>query len=401
MAARCSPRAHPPSCVRSRPRWPAGSRRWRMPSSRSSSRRAPVLRASPRERGMKDWQAKWRRIWALTRKETRQIIRDPSSIAIGIVFPVMMILLFGFGLSLDITKVSVAVVDEDVSTDSAALIGAFRLSPYFKLTATRSMADATILMLNRNVDGILQIPSDFSRRWHAGAADVQILVDGTDSNQARIMQAYSAGPVAIWSAAQAQAGTSIAVGPVIVESRLWFNAVNDSHYFLVPGLIVLVMTIIGAFLTAMVVAREWERGTLEALFVTPMRAGQFLFHVPLRGSLALLCLASMIYLLVALGIGLLVSTLVKSQFLASQLAMLLTFLPAMMLSGFLYDMRSMPVFIRGITYALPARYAVALMQTLYLAGDVGSVVWPNLGVLAAMAAALMIATRLVTRKQLS
>jgi ABC-2 type transport system permease protein len=136
-------------------------------------------------------------------------------------------------------------------------------------------------------------------------------------------------------------------------------------------------------------------------FVLCLLAGNFLFHVPLRGSFALLCLASMTYLVVALGIGLLVSTLVKSQFLASQLVMLLTFMPAMMLSGFLYDLRSMPALIRGITYVLPARYAVALMQTLYLAGDVGSVVWLNLGVLAAMAAVLMVLTRLATRKQLS
>jgi ABC-2 type transport system permease protein len=136
-------------------------------------------------------------------------------------------------------------------------------------------------------------------------------------------------------------------------------------------------------------------------FVLCLLAGQFLFHVPLRGSLFLLCLASMIYLLVALGIGLLVSTLVKSQFLASQLAMTLTFMPAMMLSGFLYDLRSMPAVIRGITYALPARYAVALMQTLYLAGNVGSMVWLNLGVLTAMAVGLLVLTRLVTRKQLS
>jgi ABC-2 type transport system permease protein len=240
------------------------------------------------------------------------------------------------------------------------------------------------------------------------------------------MQAYAAGPVAIWSAAQAQSGTTIAVGPVALESRLWFNEANDSHYFLVPGLIVLVMTIIGAFLTAMVVAREWERGTLEALFVTPMQpgefliskfipyfglgmigfllcllAGQFLFHVPLQGSLALLCVASMVYLLVALGIGLLVSTLVKSQFLASQLAMLLTFLPAMMLSGFMFDLRSMPAVVRGITYVLPARYAVSLLQTLYLAGNVGSVIVPNLAVLAAMGAALMLMTRLKTVKRIT
>jgi ABC-2 type transport system permease protein len=375
---------------------------------------------------MKDWPAKLRRIRALTVKETRQVLRDPSSIAIGIVFPLMMILLFGYGMSLDVTRVSVAVVDEDASADSTALVGAFELSRNFVVTIARSMDEANTIFLDRKVDGVLRIPSDFSRRWHLGEAEVQILVNGTDANQARIMQGYAQGPVAEWSASQAGPVASAATGPVIVVNRMWFNENNNSQYFLVPGLIVLVMTIIGAFLTAMVVAREWERGTLEALFVTPMRAGEFLiskllpyfalgmigfvlcllagqylFHVPLRGSLFLLCVASMIYLLVALGIGLLVSTLVKSQFLASQLAMTLTFLPAMMLSGFLYDLRSMPTFIRGITYVLPARYAVALMQTLYLAGNVGSVVWLNMGVLAAMAAALMVLTRLATRKQLS
>jgi ABC-2 type transport system permease protein len=370
--------------------------------------------------------AKLRRIRALTLKETLQVLRDPSSIAIGVVFPLMMILLFGYGLSLDVTRVSVAVVDEDASSDSAGLIGAFQLSPYFGVTVVHSIAEAKTLVMSRKADGALVIPSDFTRRWHSGGAEVQILVNGTDANQARIMQAYAQGPVAQWGAAQAGSGALSSAGPVIVVDRMWFNESINSHYFLVPGLIVLVMTIIGAFLTAMVVAREWERGTLEALFVTPMRAGEFLvskllpyfglgmigfmlcllagkflFHVPLRGSFPLLCAASTTYLLVALGIGLLVSTLVKSQFLASQLAMLLTFLPAMMLSGFLYDLRSMPAFIRGITYALPARYAVALMQTLYLAGDVGSVVWLNLGVLAAMAAALMVLTRLATRKRLT
>jgi len=375
---------------------------------------------------MKDWLAKLRRIRALTLKETRQVIRDPSSIAIGCVVPLLMILLFGYGLSLDINHVSVAVVDEDDSADSTALIGAFRLSPYFRVTVVHSMAEANTQVLNRTVDGVLRIQSDFSRRRHLGWAEVQILVNGSDANQARIMQGYAQGVVGLWGAAQAGSEGAVSAGPVIAVDKVWFNENNDSHYFLVPGLIVLVMTIIGAFLTAMVVAREWERGTLEALFVTPMRpgeflisklvpyfglgmfgfllcllAGQFLFHVPLRGSLFLLCLASMIYLLVALGVGLLVSTLVKSQFLASQLAMTLTMMPAMMLSGFIYDLRSMPVFVRAITYAMPARYAVALMQTLYLAGDVGSVVWPNLMVLAAIAATLLVLTRLATRKQLS
>jgi ABC-2 type transport system permease protein len=288
------------------------------------------------------------------------------------------------------------------------------------------MAEANALVRSRKVDGALLIPSDFTRRWHLGEGEIQVLVDGTDPNQARIMQGYAQGPIAQWGATHAGPGASPAAGPVVIVDRLWFNESNDSHYFLVPGLIVLVMTIIGAFLTAMVIAREWERGTLEALFVTPMRAGEFLlsklipyfglgmigfllclaageflFHVPLRGSLLLLFLASMVYLLVALGVGLLVSTLVKSQFLASQLAMTLTFLPAMMLSGFLYDLRSMPVFIQGITYALPARYAVTLMQTIYLAGDVPGVIWPNLAILAAMGAALLAWTRIATRKRLS
>jgi ABC-2 type transport system permease protein len=386
----------------------------RRPSPKQAKDRAP-------HRG-----GKLRRIASLVRKEGRQVVRDPSSIAIGVVFPVVMILLFGYGLSLDITRVSVAVVDDDGSSDSSALIGQFRLSPYFAVRAAPSMAHAQALLLERKVDGVLRIPADFARRANLGGAEIQIVVNGTDANQARIMQGYAQGPVALWAAARPGSGASSAAGPVIVVDRMWFNESNDSHYFLVPGLIVLVMTIIGAFLTAMVVAREWERGTLEALFVTPVRAGElltakflpyfalgmigfvlcllagrFLFHVPLRGSLFLLCIASMVYLVVALGIGLLVSTLVKSQFLASQLAMLLTFLPAMMLSGFLYDLRSMPAVIRGITYALPARYAVTLLQTLYLAGNVGSVIWLNLAVLTAMATALIVGTRLATRKQLS
>jgi ABC-2 type transport system permease protein len=372
---------------------------------------------------MTAWRPKFRRIRALTVKETRQIVRDPSSVAIGVVFPLMMILLFGYGLSLDVTRVAVAAVNEDHSPDADALLGEFRLSRYFAVTTVPSMAEAQALAVDRRVDGIIRIPPDFSRRWHQGSAQAQVLVNGTESNEARIIAAYAAGPVAQWAATVS--GSGPAAGPVLVVDRMWFNESNDSHFFIVPGLIVLVMTIIGAFLTAMVVAREWERGTLEALFVTPVEpgeilaskiipyfglgmvgfvlcllAGKFLFHVPVRGSLPLLCLASMVYLLVALGIGLLISTLVKSQFLASQLAMLLTFLPAMMLSGFLYDIRSMPPVIRAITWIMPARYAVALLQTLFLAGNVGRIIWPSLAVLGAMAAVLLALTRRVTRKEL-
>jgi ABC-2 type transport system permease protein len=212
----------------------------------------------------------------------------------------------------------------------------------------------------------------------------------------------------------------------VVQSRAWFNEANDSHYFLVPGLIVLIMTLIGAFLTALVMAREWERGTLEAIFVTPVKADEillgkiipnfvmgmiglalcvlaarFLFHVPLRGSLAVLAGASTLYLLVALGIGLVASSTTKSQFVASQIALLATFLPAMLLSGFLFDLRSMPIAVQVVTYILPARYFVALLQTIFLAGDIWSVILPNAAVLAVMAALLLTLAVAATRKKLA
>jgi len=369
---------------------------------------------------------KVRRIGALIRKESYQVIRDPSSIAIGIVMPVILVLLFGYGLSLDVKNVPVAIALEDSSPGARALAAGFELSPYFNAHLVRSMREAEAMMRAGKADGIVRIRPDFSRQVALGNADVQVIVHGTDANTARIVQGYAQGAVAQWMARRTAAGEVLPASPITVQSRLWFNAANDSHYFLVPGLIVLVMTLIGAFMTAMVVAREWERGTFEALFVTPVHAdeillgktvpyfvmgliglalcvlgGVFLFHVPLRGSIWILVLVSTFYLLIALGIGLVVSSVTKSQLVASQLALLLTFLPAMMLSGFLFDLRSMPTAIQVITYILPARYYVALLQTLFLAGDIWTVILPNAAVLAVMAAGLMLLARVTTRKTLA
>jgi ABC-2 type transport system permease protein len=370
--------------------------------------------------------ARARRVWALTRKEGHQVVRDPSSLAIGVVLPVLLILLFGYGLSLDVTHVPVAIVLEDPSPEATELAAGFQLSPYFDAQLLTSMVRARELMLERKVDGIVRIRPDFARHLHLGDAEVQILVHGTDANRARIIQVYARGAVAQWAARRAAEGRDAPGGPVVVQNRLWFNEANESRYFLVPGLIVLVMTLIGALLTALVMAREWERGTLEALFVTPVRAGEillgktlpyfalgmvglalcilaarFLFHVPLRGSLWVLTWTSMLYLLVALGIGLLISSAVKSQFVASQVTLLVTFLPAVMLSGFLFDLRSMPTAVRLLTYALPARYYVAVLQTIFLAGDIWAVILPNAAVLAGMMAVLLLLTQRVTRKKLA
>jgi ABC-2 type transport system permease protein len=380
---------------------------------------------------------KARRVRALVVKETRQVIRDPSSIAIGVVLPMILILLFGYGLSLDVKNVPVAVVVEDPTPTAMELVAGFQLSPYFHVQITRSMQPAEQLMLQRSVDAIVRLPSDFERRVNAGHAEVQVLLHGGDANRARIIQGYVQGAIQAWNARQAAEGKVINVaagtandmamagGSVAVQMRLWFNDANESRYFLVPGLIVLVMTLIGALLTAMVMAREWERGTLEALFVTPVRSeeillgktipyfllgmiglalcvfsAKYLFHVPLRGTLPVLLGASMLYVLVALGIGLLISSAVKNQLVASQLALLATFMPALMLSGFLFDLRSMPTPIRLITYVLPARYYVTLLQTLFLAGNVWQVIVPNMLVLATMTALLGLGSRAVTRKRL-
>jgi ABC-2 type transport system permease protein len=367
-----------------------------------------------------------RRIWSLVKKEARQVVRDPSSIAIGIVLPVILILLFGYGLSLDVTHTPVALVLEDPSPAASELAASFRLSPYFDAQLMTSMREARELMLARKVDGIVRIRPDFGRRLSLGNAEVQVLVHGVDANHARIVQSYAQGAIGQWAARRGAEGKEILTGPVIVQSRLWFNETNESRYFLVPGLIVLIMTLIGALLTSLVMAREWERGTLEALFVTPVRpeeillgktvpyfalgmigfalcllAAKFLFYVPFRGSVIVLTGASTLYLLVALAIGLLISSAVKSQFVASQITLLVTFLPAVMLSGFLFDLRSMPAAVRMITYLLPARYYVTLLQTIFLAGDIWAVVLPNAAMLAGMMIVLLWLTRRVTHKKLA
>jgi ABC-2 type transport system permease protein len=367
-----------------------------------------------------------RRIWALMRKESFEVVRDPSSVTIGIVMPVILVLLFGYGLSLDLKNVPVAVVMEDVSPDARELVAGFQLSPYFDARLIASMPYARQLMLERKVDAIVRVRSDFSRNLAKGDVQVQVLVHGADANTARIIQVYAQGAVSQWAARRAAEGRPMVNAGVTVRNRLWFNEANDSHYFLVPGLIVLIMTLIGAFLTALVMAREWERGTFEAMFVTPIRpgeilvgktapyftlgmvglflcilSGQYLFQVPLRGSVLVLAVVSALYLLVTLATGLLISSVTRSQFVASQVALVVTFLPAMMLSGFLFDLRSMPPVIHAITYIVPARYYVALLQTIFLAGDIWSVIVPNAAVLAAMATGLLVLSRMATKKQLA
>ncbi|MFA7416227.1 MAG: ABC transporter permease [Rhizobium sp.] len=367
-----------------------------------------------------------KRVIALIRKETYQVLRDPSSIIVGIVMPMILLVLFGYGLTFDVKDVPLAIVLEESSAEANEAAAGFRLSEYFSTTEVRTMAEAERLMKRGAVNGIARIPSDFARKVAIGEGEVQVVVNGTDANTARIVLSYAQGAIASWSARQQADGRAPAMGPSVkVESRLWFNEANNSQHFLVPGLIVLVMTLIGALLTSLVVAREWERGTFEALFVTPVRpveillgktvpyfvlgmlglglsvaGSQWLFSVPMRGSLLILVGVSALYLLVALGVGLVISSITRNQFVSSQLTLVISFLPALILSGFIFDIRSMPDAVRVITYVFPARYFVTVLQTLFLAGDVWAVILPNASVLAVMAFILMTVAIRSTRKNL-
>ena len=373
----------------------------------------------------------WSRLISLTRKEFRQLLRDRSNLAIGILLPMVLILIFGYGMSLDVKNAPVAVVMEDASPTAHEAIAGLQLSPTIAPVLLGSMHDAEELMRERKVDGIVRIPSDFSRALAAGNARVQLIVHGADAGRATIIQAYVSGALAQTAVRQADrlGSTSGAdappVGSVTVEQRMWFNAANTSTWYLVPGLIVLIMTLVGAFLTALVMAREWERGTLEALFVTPVRpveillakiipyfsvgmlglalcllAARFLFAVPMYGSLFVVVFSSMLYLIVAVSLGLVISSVTRNQFLASQVALIATFMPSMMLSGFLFDLRNVPTAVWVIGHVLPATYFMDLIKTLFLAGDVWPLIWRNCLILLAYAVGLLMLARAVTRKSL-
>ena len=378
--------------------------------------------------GNKEYKGFWSRLISLTRKEIRQLLRDRSNLAVGIGLPILMILIFGYGLSLDVKDAPIAVVLEDPSPMAADVVAGLELSAYISPIMMTSMHDAQRLMLAREVDGIVQIPSDFSRRLAAGNAQIQLLVHGSEASRATIIRNYLNGALNQWALRQTDRGTkggTTVAGTITVAERMWFNAANTSTWYLVPGLIVLIMTLVGAFLTAMVMAREWERGTLEALFVSPVRpteillakiipyfmigmlglgmcllAAHFLFEVPMYGSLLILLVSSMLYLLVALGIGLVISSVTKNQFLACQLALISSFMPAMMLSGFLFDLRNVPTVIRLVGHALPATYFMELIRTLFLAGNVWPLIFKNCAILTGYAVLLLGLARYVTRKKL-
>ncbi|MCL2341315.1 MAG: ABC transporter permease [Proteobacteria bacterium] len=350
------------------------------------------------------------RLRGIIRKEWLQIIRDPSSIAIAFVLPLVLLLIFGYGVSLDAKNIRIGLVIEQPDSAALSFAGGFEHSPYFAPVMLPSIQEAENALRASAIDAIVWLRHNFGADYlRRESPPIGVLINGVDANTARLIEGYVQGIWSGWLEQQAERAGIRLRSPVQLEPRIWFNPQVRSTDFLVPGILAVVMTLIGALLTALVIAREWERGTMESLLVTRISVREILlgklipyfllgmgglllslvlahtlFAVPVRGSLWLLLAVSALFLWVALGMGFFISTIVKSQFVAALVALVSTFLPAFILSGFIFDIRSMPVFIQGITYLIAARYYVAILHTLFLVGDVWSVIVPNAAALAAM-----------------
>ena len=335
------------------------------------------------------------RLRALIRKESNQLLRDKSSLAIGLILPVILILLFGYGLSFDLNHARVGIVVEQTSPQVSQAVAGLKGSRYFTTQQFYHLSEAEQAIRDGKIDAILHLPSDFAQQSNIGAAKVQLLLNGTSTSIASVLQGYVAGALATAPTVHADRNHTVSsIAMVTIEQRMWFNESGNSTWFLVPGLMVLILTLIGAFLTGLLIARERERGTLEALFVTPVRpfemviaklipyiligmidivvclvAAYFLFEVPMRASLFSILSASFLYLIVSLLLGLTISGFAASQFQASQIALLASFMPALMLSGFVFDTRNLPFIVQIVSQILPATHFMTLIKTLFMGGD--------------------------------
>ena len=368
-----------------------------------------------------------RRLAAMVLKEWRQVLRDPASVLIAFVLPVVLLLVFGYALNLDATRTRIGLADQDGGAAATGLATAFRRSPSFEVVAVGDVPHLKDALVAGDIRGIVVIPQGFSRDAARGGGTIQAITDGTVPNNASFVAAYAEGVRATWAAAaQTQGSTRLPAPPLSIAPRTWFNPGNISRWTLVPGSIATVMTIIGTLLTALVIAREWERGTMEAIMATPLSMRTFiaskvlpyyllgliamtictllatlLFGVPLRGSVPALFVIASAFLFAALGQGLMISALAKNQFVASQIALLTAFLPSLLLSGFIYEIASAPPWVRLITRLVPARYLIPPLQTVFLAGDDWALFLPDLAVLCLFGAVFFAITLRAMRRRIA
>ena len=372
------------------------------------------------------------RISAMTRKEFIHVIRDPRSIILGIAIPVILLLLFAYALTLDVDHVPVMVWDQSDSPASREFISRFKASRYFKIKGrTDNYRDVEQAIDRGDILAGLVLPRDFAQRLEARRpVQVQWLVDGSDANTATIATGYATAVTQAYSEEVVLQDIRKLTGKVLerpldVRPRVWFNADMESKNFIIPGLIAVIMMVIAALLTSLTVAREWERGTMEQLISTPVKGheliigkltpyfiigmfdvllavlmGKFQFGVPLRGSVVLLFGMAAVFLLGALSLGLLISIFTKNQLLANQLALLTTFIPAFVLSGFAFPINSMPKVVQWVTFLVPARFLVHLFKGIYLKGVGLETLYLEAGLLALFAVAMVGLTLVKFKKKL-
>lgn len=360
-----------------------------------------------------------RRLLALVSKESLQIVRDPSAILIAFVLPVLLLFLFAYAVSLDIRQVHLGVVLQSDSARAQSLAAEFSGTPYFRVVPVRHRKEVTPLLVSGELKGYVLIPADFDRRLFRGDPLIQVITDGTQPNTANFVAGYTRGVLVNWLSDHGLQA------PIRLDARFWFNPEVETRKFLVPGAIAIIMTMIGTLLTALVVAREWERGTMEALLSTPARIPEILlgkllpyfglglvatmgstllaihiFDVPLRGSWAALLSVSSCFLVPALGQGLVISALARNQFIAAQAALFSGFLPAFLLSGFLFEIDAMPAPIRWLTHIVPARYFIESLHGVFLVGDVWSLLLQDMFAMLGLGTVMFVIARVKTRKSL-
>lgn len=368
------------------------------------------------------------RLQALRLKETLQILRDPSSWLIAVAIPIMLLFIFGYGINLDSSKLHVGILIEQQSKPAQSLINTFTSSPYIAAQISQNRPHLIRLMQTGEIRGLVVIPSNFAQRLDSPAdqAPIQVITDGSEPNTANFVQSYTTAIWKIWQQQQNEDNGQLHLPLIEVQPRYWFNAAAVSQYFIIPGAITIIMTVIGTILTSLVIAREWERGTMEALLSTAITRSEllaskvipyyflgmfamalcmivavFIIEVPYRGSLWILFVISSLFLISSLGMGLLISTLTKNQFNAAIIALNIAFLPSIMLSGFfIFEIDSMPTVVRAVTYVIPARYFVNSLQTLFLAGNIDTVLLPNVFFLITSAALFIGLTSYITKRQL-
>ena len=368
-----------------------------------------------------------RRLTALCRKETLQILRDPSSNIIAFLLPVVMLLIFGYGINLESSGLRVGLVLEDTGSEARHFADSLYGSPYFRISTGLNRAAMAQALTEGRVRGFVVVPQDFALKLKrpSDTAPILIVTDGAEPNTSNFVENYVLSAWDGWLQQRADERGEVPAATVTLEPRFWFNPSAESRNYLIPGSITIIMTVIGALLTSLVVAREWERGTMEALLASPVTRAELLLSklipyyalgiisllicvavsvfgigVPFRGSALVLWLVGSLFLGSALGLGLLLSTATRNQFNAAQAALNAAFLPAVILSGFIYEIRSMPAAIRAVTYLVPARYFVTAMQTLFQAGDLWAVLLPAMLFLAIASLVFISLTALKTRRRL-